>query len=166
MGLVAPPEGTSDWPYTITMDTKIGPFGLPLLKPPYRRITAIDLNTGEHVWQIPFGKGPADHPMLEHLDLPPLGSVFNDVVAEGGVLITKSLLISYLAQRDEIDPEAHGSILVAHDKMTGELLSEVLVDQRLHGPPMSYQVNDKQYIAVAGGGRDDDNELLVFALPD
>ena len=104
--------------------------------------------------------------MLEHLNLPPLGSVFSDVVAEGGVLITKTLLISYLAQKDEIDPEAHGSILVAHDKMTGDLLGEVLVDQRLHGPPMSYQVGDKQYIAVAGGGRDDDNELLVFALPD
>ena len=166
MGLVAPPDGTSDWPYIIQMDTKIGPFGLPLLKPPYRRITAIDLNTGEHVWQIPFGRGPANHPMLEHLNLPPLGSVFSDVVAEGGVLITKTLLISYLAQKDEIDPEAHGSILVAHDKMTGDLLGEVLVDQRLHGPPMSYQVGDKQYIAVAGGGRDDDNELLVFALPD
>ncbi len=166
MGLVAPPGGTSDWPYIIQMDTKIGPFGLPLLKPPYRRITAIDLNTGEHVWQIPFGRGPANHPMLEHLNLPPLGSVFSDVVAEGGVLITKTLLISYLAQKDEIDPEAHGSILVAHDKMTGDLLGEVLVDQRLHGPPMSYQVGDKQYIAVAGGGRDDDNELLVFALPD
>ena len=165
MGLVAPPDGTSDWPYIIQMDTKIGPFGLPLLKPPYRRITAIDLNTGEHVWQIPFGRGPANHPMLEHLNLPPLGSVFSDVVAEGGVLITKTLLISYLAQKDEIDPEAHGSILVAHDKMTGDLLGEVLVDQRLHGP-MSYQVGDKQYIAVAGGGRDDDNELLVFALPD
>ena len=165
MGLVAPPDGTSDWPYIIQMDTKIGPFGLPLLKPPYRRITAIDLNTGEHVWQIPFGRGPANHPMLEHLNLPPLGSVFSDVVAEGGVLITKTLLISYLAQKDEIDPEAHGSILVAHDKMTGDLLGEVLVDQRLHGPPMSYQVGDKQYIAVAGGGRDDDNELLVFALP-
>ena len=166
MGLVAPPGGTSDWPYIIQMDTKIGPFGLPLLKPPYRRITAIDLNTGEHVWQIPFGRGPANHPMLEHLNLPPLGSVFSDVVAEGGVLITKTLLISYLAQKDEIDPEAHGSILVAHDKMTGDLLGEVLVDQRLHGPPMSYQVGNKQYIAVAGGGRDDDNELLVFALPD
>ena len=166
MGLVAPPGGTSDWPYIIQMDTKIGPFGLPLLKPPYRRITAIDLNTGEHVWQIPFGRGPANHPMLEHLNLPPLGSVFSDVVAEGGVLITKTLLISYLAQKDEIDAEAHGSILVAHDKMTGDLLGEVLVDQRLHGPPMSYQVGDKQYIAVAGGGRDDDNELLVFALPD
>ncbi len=166
MSLVAPPNGTSDWPYIIQMDRQVGPFGLPLLKPPYRRITAINLNTGEHVWQIPFGKGPSDHPKLEHLDLPPLGSVYNDVVAEGGVLITKTLLISYLAQKDEIDPEAHGSILVAHDKATGELLGEVMVDQRLHGPPMSYQVDDRQYIAVAGGGRDDDNELLVFALPE
>ena len=166
MSLIPPPDDTSEWPYLITLDRQVGPFGLPLLKPPYRRITAIDLNTGEHVWQIPFGKGPANHPMLEHLDLPPLGTASSDVLHEGGVLITKTLLISYLVQRDEIDPEAHGSILVAHDKMTGELLSEVLVDQRLHGPPMSYQVNDKQYIAVAGGGRDDDNELLVFALPD
>lgn len=165
MSLVPPPDDTSDWPYVIQMDRQVGPFGLPLLKPPYRRITAIDLNTGEHVWQIPFGRGPNNHPMLEHLDLPPLGSLFTDVVAEGGVLITKTLLISYLAQKDEIDPEAHGSILVAHDKMTGELLGEVMVDQRLHGPPMSYQVDGRQYIAVAGGGRDDDNELLVFALP-
>ena len=165
MSLVPPPDDTSDWPYVIQMDRQVGPFGLPLLKPPYRRITAIDLNTGEHVWQIPFGKGPTNHPMLEHLNLPPLGSLYNDVVAEGGVLITKTLLISYLAQKDEIDPEAYGSILVAHDKMTGELMGEVMVDQRLHGPPMSYQVDGKQYIAIAGGGRDNDNELLVFSLP-
>ncbi len=165
MSLVEPPAGTSDWPYVIQMDRALGLFGLPLLKPPYRRITAIDLNTGEHVWQIPFGKGPANHPMLEHLNLPPLGSPLTDVVTEGGVLLTKTLLISYLAQKDEIDPEAHGSILVAHNKMTGELIAEVLVDQRLHGPPMSYMHEGKQYIAVAGGGRDNDDELLVFALP-
>ena len=148
------------------MDTKIGPFGLPLLKPPTAELPQLTYNTGEHGRLIPFGKSPANHPMLEHLNLPPLGSVFSDVVAEGGVLITKTLLLSYLAQKDEIDPEAHGSILVAHNKMTGDLLSEVLVDQRLHGPPMSYQVDDKQYIADAGGGRDNDNELLVFALAD
>ncbi len=166
MSLIEPPQGTSDWPYVIQMERQVGPFGLPLLKPPYRRITAIDLNTGEHVWQIPFGMGPANHPLLEHLDLPPLGSVYDDVVAEGGVLVTKSLLISFLAQKDEIDPEAYGSILVALDKMTGETVGEVLVEQRLHGPPMSYMVDGRQYIAVAGGGRDNDDELLVFALPD
>jgi quinoprotein glucose dehydrogenase len=166
MSLVEPPAGTSDWPYVISVQRNVGPMGLPLVKPPYRRITAIDLNTGEHVWQVAFGKGPANHPALAHLNLPPLGSVFSDVSAEGGLLITQTLLISYLAQKDEIDPDAHGSILVAHDKMTGALIAEVMVEQRLHGPPMSYMHEGRQYIAVAGGGRDKDDELLVFALPE
>ena len=164
MALVEPPEGTSDWPYVISYDRTQGPQGLPLLKPPYRRITAIDLNTGNHVWQAPLGKGPKDHPAIEHLNLGDLGTVFNDVVAEGGVLVTKSLVISYLASKDEIGPEETGSILVAFDKATGRKEGQVIVDQRLHGPIMSYQHEDKQYIAVAGGGRDKDDELLVFAL--
>ena len=50
-----------------------GPRGLPLIKPPYGRITAIDLNTGEHKWMQPVGDGPRDHPTLRHLDLPSLG---------------------------------------------------------------------------------------------
>ena len=81
------------------------------------------------------------------------------------LILTKTLLISYLAQKDEIDADAHGSILVAHDKATGELLAQVMVEQRLHGAPMSYFHQGRQYIAVAGGGRDDDAELIVFALP-
>ncbi|MBQ13449.1 MAG: PQQ-binding-like beta-propeller repeat protein [Gammaproteobacteria bacterium] len=165
MSLVEPAAGTSDWRYVIEMDRGVGPQGLPLLKPPYRRITAIDLNTGAHVWQIPFGKGPTDHPEIAHLDLGPLGSPYGDVVAEGGILVTKTLLISYLAQKDEIDEDAHGSILVAHDKASGELVAELMVEQRLHGAPMSYMHDGKQYIAVAGGGRDSDAELIVFALP-
>ncbi|MDP6535045.1 MAG: PQQ-binding-like beta-propeller repeat protein [Gammaproteobacteria bacterium] len=166
MALVAPPEGTSDWPYVIQYGDTNGPRGLPLIKPPYRRITAIDLNSGEHVWQIPFGKGPTDHPAIAHLNLGPLGTMFTDVVAEGGILITKTLLISYLAAKDEIGPEETGSILVAHDKATGALLGEVMVEQHLHGPIMSYLIDDRQYIAIAGGGRANDSELLVFALPD
>ena len=77
---IFPPEGSSDWPYVIQMDRRVGPLGLPLLKPPYRRITAIDLNTGEHIWQIPFGKGPTDHPLIANLDLGPLGSVYDDEI--------------------------------------------------------------------------------------
>jgi len=129
-------------------------------------VTVRDLDTGEHVWQVAFGKGPANHPLLKHLNLPPLGSAFTDVSHEGGLLITKTLLIAYLAQKDEIDPDAHGSILVAHNKMTGELIGEIMVDQRLHGPPMTYMHEGRQYIAVAGGGRDKDDELIVFALPE
>ena len=165
MALVEPPDGTSDWPYVIQYTRTAGPRGLPLVKPPYRRITAIDLNSGEHVWQIPFGKGPTDHPDIVDLDLGPLGTGFNDVVAEGGILITKTLLISYLAAKDEIGPEETGSILVAHDKATGELIGEVNVALRLHGPIMSYQIQNKQYIAIAGGGRNNDAELLAFVLP-
>ena len=164
MSLIEPPQGASDWPYVIQMERQIGPFGLPLLKPPYRRVTAINLNTGDHVWQIPFGKGPTNHPMLEHLNLPPLGSVYDDVIAEGGILVTKTLLISFLAQKDEIDPDAHGSVLIALDKNTGETVGEILVQQRLHGPPITYEHEGAQYIAVAGGGRNNDDELLVFRL--
>ena len=166
MSLVAPPEGTSVWPYVIQVQRNIGPMGLPLVKPPYRRITAIDLDSGEHVWQVPFGKGPANHPALAHLNLPDLGSVFSDVSSEGGILITKSLVVSHLAQKDEVSPEAEGSILVALDKTNGEKVGEVMLDRRLHGPVMSYLHEGRQYIAVAGGGRNDDAELIVFALPD
>ena len=78
--------------------------------------------------------------------------------------MTKSLVISYLASKDEIGPEETGSILVAFDKATGKKAGQVLVDQRLHGPIMSYEHEGEQYIAVAGGGRDKDDELLVFAI--
>ena len=86
------------------------------------------------------------------------------MVAEGGVLITKSLVISYLAAKDELGPEETGSILVAFDKTSGAKAGEVFVEQRLHGPVMSYEHDSVQYLAVAGGGRAEDAELLVFKL--
>ena len=115
---------------------------------------------------MPLGKGPANHPALAHLNLPDLGSVFSDVSSEGGILITKSLVITHLAQKDEIAPELHGSILVAFDKTNGAKIGEVMLDQRLHGPVMSYMHEGRQYIAVAGGGRDDDAELISFSIPE
>jgi hypothetical protein len=57
-------------------------------------------------------------------------------------------------------------LLVAHDKATGELIGEIEIERRLHGPIMSYQHEGRQYLAVAGGGRNNDAEMLVFALPD
>src|SRR5207342_360301 len=64
-----------------------GPQGLPLLKPPYGRITAIDLNKGEHVWMVPNGDGPRDHPLLKGLNLPPLGHP-----GRSAPLVTRTLL--------------------------------------------------------------------------
>jgi len=119
------------------------------------------------VWQVPFGRGPANHPALQHLNLPDLGSVFSDVSSEGGILITKSLVISHLALKDEIGPEVDGSYLVALDKTNGNKVGQIEVDKRLHGPVMSYQHEGRQYIAVAGGGRNNDPaELILFALPE
>ncbi|MDE0190112.1 MAG: hypothetical protein OXQ90_02040, partial [Gammaproteobacteria bacterium] len=163
---VVPTEpGTSDWDYVIAYQGTRGPQGLPLVKPPYRRITAIDLNTGEHVWQIPFGNGPTNHPAIKDLNLGPLGSPYGDAVAEGGILLTKTLLISYLSKRGELGRRAPGTFLRAFDKKTGELLGEVDVETRLHGALMTYTHKGRQYIAAAGGGRRGDGELVAFALP-
>jgi len=163
---VVPPPGPSDWDYVINYVPTRGPRGLPLVKPPYRRITAIDLNTGEHVWQIPFGNGPRNHPALRDLKLGPLGSPYGDTVAEGGILLTKTLLISYLSRRGELGRGApDGTFLRAFDKATGEFLGEVDVDTRLRGAPMTYMHGGRQYIAVAAGGRRGDGQLIAFALP-
>ncbi len=165
MAVVEPKPGTSDWRYVIAYQSAAGPRGLPLLKPPYRRITAIDLNRGDHAWQIPFGSGPTDHAAIKHLELGPLGSPYTDVVAEGGILVTKTLLITYLSKTDELGVKTPGSFLRAYDKANGELLAEVAVDQRLHGAPITYLHEGRQYIAVAAGSSTADSELIAFALP-
>jgi quinoprotein glucose dehydrogenase len=145
-----------------------GPEGLPLLKPPYRRITAIDLNTGEHAWQVPFGQGPTNHPAIKHLNLGPLGTRFaTRVLAEGGILVTKTLLITFLPDLDELgDRNATGSLLQAYDKATGELLHTIKTEQILHSSPMSFLHDGRQHILIAAGGRGGAKaELLAFGLP-
>src|SRR2546427_11924522 len=103
------------------------PLGLPLLKPPYGRITAIDLNTGEHAWMVPNGDGPRDHPLLKPLNLPPLGNP-----GRGAPLVTKTLLfvgegspiMSSLGSRlrpempASLAPGAGGNKFRAYDKAT------------------------------------------------
>ena len=160
--------GTSDFRYEIKYQPMEGPQGLPLIKPPYRRMTAIDLKAGEHVFQIPVGDGPIDHPAIKHLNLPPMGSRYpSGSVVEGGILVTKTLLISFLATLDELgDRVAHGGFLRAQDKATGQLLGQVEIDRSLHGAPITYMYEGRQYIAVAGGGGSEKAELVVFSLPE
>lgn len=148
--------------------SNMGPQGLPLIKPPYRRITALDLNQGKIAWQIPFGDGPRNHPALKHLNLGPLGSRFpSTVLAEGGILVTKTLLITILADVDELgDRMAKGSWLVALDKSTGKEIGRIKVNRHLHSSPMTAMHNGRQYILVAGGGRNEPSEMLAFGLPE
>ncbi len=129
--------------------------GLPLFKPPYGRITAIDMTTGEHIWQVANGDGPRTAEPLEGLDLPPLGTR-----TESFPVLTSTLLFA-ATDRDAWTP----SILRVFDKVTGEVLREIELPSTVHATPMTYMFEGKQYVVVAiGGGRDPD-ELAALALP-
>ena len=133
------------------------PRGLPLFKPPYSRITAINLNTGDHAWMQPNGDGDRyrNHPQLRELNLPPLGGD-----GRGGPLLTKTLLISALTAGGSDG----GPRLVARDKATGAIVGSLDLAAGAIGTPMTYMHDGTQYIALTIGG--DVPELIALALPE
>ena len=133
------------------------PQGLPLVKPPYSRMSALDLNTGEYVWQVPTGNGDRfrNHPRLRDLDLPPLGGDGTRT----GVVLTKTLVIYNLSAGGTNG----GPRMVAYDKATGEELGSVDLPSGALGTPMTYMVDGKQYVALGIG---DGPRMVAFALPD
>ena len=137
--------------------------GLPIVKPPWGRITAIDLDTGEHLWQRPNGDGPRDHPRLKDLDLPPLGHP-----GRGSPLVTKTLLFLADGSKDllAVPPWAGGRFFRAYDKQTGEEVGKVELPAGASGAPISFLHAGKQYIVVPIGERDHEGELVALALPD
>ena len=151
-----------------------GPRGLPLFKPPYGRITAIDMNTGEHVWMVPNGYGPIDHPDIAHLNLEKLG-----VPGRPTPLLTSTLLFlgeGLTNQRPggrippdmpvEIATNSGGPHFRAYNKQTGEELWEIVLEAGTTNAPVSYMHEGKQYVVVAIGDREHSPELLAFALPE
>jgi len=132
------------------------PQGLPLLKPPYSRMTAIDLNAGDHAWMQPNGDGDRyrNHPLLRDLDLPPLGGE-----GRGGPVLTKTLLISALSAGGSDG----GPRLVARDKATGAIVGSVDLPSGAIGAPMTYLHEGQQYVALTIGG--DVPEMIALALP-
>ena len=143
-----------------------GPRGLPLLKPPYGRISAIDLNKGEIAWQVAHGDGPRDHPAIAHLDLPPLGAITHHGETRGGPLVTKTLLFFTQAQR-RLDGRLaeDGYFFRAFDKTNGETIWETKLSKPPNGVPMTYMHQGRQYITFATGGGSEGGEMLSFALP-
>lgn len=130
-----------------------GPQGLPLTKPPYSRITAIDLNTGEHEWMVPHGEGPRQDIIAKGiLDPGPVGSQ-----SRTGPVLTPTLL--FIAQQDN-----SRSLLRAYDKANGNVVAEIDLPLPPQGTPMTYAVNGKQYISIAVGGGAD-SRLVTLALP-
>ena len=137
--------------------------GFPMIKPPWGRITGINMNTGDIAWQIPHGEAPdniRNHELLGGMDIGRTGWP-----GRIGVLVTKTVVVAgesgvYTTETGEV-----GAMLRAYDKGTGEEVGAVYMTARQSGSPMTYQVNDQQYIVVAtsGGGRS--GELLAYRLP-
>ena len=150
-----------------------GPQGLPLLKPPWGRITAIDLNQGEILWQVPNGETPdyvKEHEALQGVDIPKTGHP-----DRGGIIVTKTLMIAGEGSGLFGVFGAGGNKLRAHDKLTGEVLGEIELPANQSGVPMTFMLPvddagddepaERQYIVVAVGARGHPAELIALALP-
>jgi quinoprotein glucose dehydrogenase len=137
--------------------------GLPLVKPPYGRITAIDLNKGEIVWQVAHGETPdnvRNHAALKGLTIPRTGRT-----GRIGTLVTKTLLIAGEGGFFTTPSGQRGAMLRAYDKSTGREVGEVFMPAPQTGSPMTYMLNGKQHIVVAISGGTYSGELLAFRLP-
>ncbi|PYR51090.1 MAG: pyrroloquinoline quinone-dependent dehydrogenase [Acidobacteria bacterium] len=173
-GPAPPPPAAGAGATPRNLSTLLTVDGLPLFKPPYARVTAINLNTGEHRWTAALGNGPRNHPALKGLNLPPLG----DAIDGTGVLLTKNVLFATTWRRQRGngrplvpswapwgDPDAQRKLVYAFDKQTGALLREFDVDGYSAAPPMTYVYRGRQYLVMAVGGNED-AALVAFALPD
>ncbi|HWZ31016.1 MAG TPA: pyrroloquinoline quinone-dependent dehydrogenase [Bryobacteraceae bacterium] len=137
--------------------------GLPLGKPPYGQISAIDLNRGEILWQIAHGETPdqiRNHPALKGLSIPRTGRP-----GLIGTLATKTLVIAGEGGYFTTPSGARGAMLRAYDKVTGKEVGAVYMPAPQSGSPMTYMLNGKQYLVIAISGGNYSGELLAFRLP-
>lgn len=134
--------------------------GLEVVKPPYGRITAIDMNSGDHLWWVANADTPeriAEHELLEGVDIPDTG-----VPTRAGILLTKSLLFVAEGNGNQ-NASPH---IRAFNKETGELIHMWELPDLQTGLPMSYEHDGVQYLAMFVGGTTNPAELVVYALPD
>ena len=141
--------------------------GLPLTKPPYGRITAIDLDTGEHIWMSPVGKGPVNHEALRDLDLPALGWFhYNYILATETVLVVVSQRPEWWGDVSGDAFVEKGPYLRAFDLDTGAVLAEMKFPGQPNGSPISYMANGSQYIVFPINDDEWVPQLLALALPE
>jgi quinoprotein glucose dehydrogenase len=147
------------------VDAALNIDGIPLIKPPWGRITAIDLKQGEILWQVAHGETPdniKNHPLLQGIDIPRTGRI-----GRVGTLITKSLVIAAESGGTITLPSGEeGAYLRAYDKVTGADAGQVVVPAAASGSPMTYMHDGQQYIvfAISGGGFA--GELIAYRLPE
>jgi quinoprotein glucose dehydrogenase len=138
--------------------------GLPLLKPPYSTISAINLDSGQIVWQVAHGETPdyiRNNPALKGITVPRTGQTGFNI----GTLLTKDLVIAGDATATTTPEHPRGAMLRAYDQKTGKEVGNVLMPAGQSGSPMTYMVNGKQYIIVAVSGGDYSGEYICYTLP-
>ena len=138
--------------------------GLSLVKPPYSVITAVSLNRGEIIWQVPYGETPdsiRNHPVLKGMNIPNTGQL-----GSVGVLVTKTLIVVGDSQLTTTPQHPRGAMLRAYDKASGKEVCAVWMPAPQSGSPMTYMSDGKQYIVIAISGGAYSGEYLAFALPE
>jgi quinoprotein glucose dehydrogenase len=149
-----PQDSYRNLPYATTGYYKfLSPEGYPALSPPWGTITAINLNTGEHVWKTTLG----EYPELKAKGIPPTGTE-----NYGGAVVTRGGLLFIAAARD--------GMMRAYNKYSGKLLWEYQLPAPGFATPAVYEVNGKQFLVIAcGGGKlktKSGDSYIAFALPD
>ena len=147
----------TDIRYIASPSPKLEVFGIPLAKPPWGRITAIDMNTGNIEWNIANGDTPesiVDNPYLEGITIPRTGKA-----TRAGLLLTKTLLFA---------GEGFGGAPVfrAHDKSTGQIITEIVLPGSQSSPPSTYMINNRQFIIMTTSDGKSPAELIALSLPE
>jgi len=163
VGLVHSENTESNMPWVKRQWAKmLGPQGLPdPFKPPYARLTAIDLNKGEILWQVANGDGLRNHPAFKGLNLPPIGTP-----GRNAAIVTKTLVFMGEGSDSGVGVPAGfgGKMFRAFDKKTGKIVWEKELSAGVSNSPMTYMVNGKQYITVSISGPGYSGEVVAFRL--
>jgi quinoprotein glucose dehydrogenase len=152
----APVESDDDRPLSVA--------GLPIIKPPYSTITAIDLDSGEIKWQIPHGETPdfiRNSPALKGMQIPRTGQTSYNI----GTLLTKTLVIAGDSMVTSTADHPRGAMLRAYDQGSGREVGAVWLPAPQSGSPMTFMLNGRQYIVVAVSGGNYSGEYICFSLP-
>ena len=158
------PSPRSDMNYVNLANRRTVPLivdGLPLVKPPWGQISAIDMNEGEILWQVAHGETPdnvRDHPALQGMDIPRTGQP-----GFVGILVTKTLAIAGDGGTYTNEEGRTVAMLRAYDKFTGAELGAVELPGRASGSLMTYEIEGVQYLAVAVSGPNLPGRLMVFS---
>ena len=137
--------------------------GLPIIKPPYGVISAINLDKGELAWKVPYGETPdnvRNHPALKGMNIGNTGQG-----GSVGLVVTKTLVILGDSRLTTTPQHPRGAMLRAYDKATGKEVGAVWMPAPQSGSPMTYMLDGKQYIVVAVSGGPYSGEYIAFALP-